>query len=195
MALFIISLFVLLALIGYLVKIYNQLIRRRNDLHNAFGQIDVQLARRYDLIPNLIEVAKKYMQHEQETLTAVIAARNQANQAREQARQSQDKNAMQSLMQAENLLTRSLQGLALTVENYPDLKADQQMRELQEEIASTENRIAFARQHYNDSVTEFNNTAEQFPNNIISRIFNFEAQQWLNIENIQSKRENIKVSF
>ena len=155
----------------FAVGFYNTLVRRRNDVDNAFAQIDVQLTRRYELIPNLVEVAKKYLQHEQETLTGVTAARNAAAQALRQAEKHPE--ALAQLAKAEQALGAQLGGLYATFEAYPELKADQQMRDLQEEIASTENRVAFARQHFNDSVTEYNNTAQQFPNNIIAALFGF----------------------
>ncbi|MDO5091366.1 MAG: LemA family protein [Cardiobacteriaceae bacterium] len=172
---------------------YNTLVRRRNDVDNAFAQIDVQLTRRYELIPNLVEVAKKYLQHEQETLTRVTAARNQAASALQAAGENPE--ALAQLARAEQALNTQLGGLYATFEAYPDLKADRQMRDLQEEIASTENRVAFARQHFNDSVTEYNNTAQQFPNNIIAALFNFRERQWLEIDDIAEKRQPVKVDF
>ena len=166
---------VILAIVAS-VAIYNRLVNYRNDAKNAFAQIDVQLTRRYDLIPNLVEVARKYLQHEQETLTAVIAARNHAA------------NALQAL-------GARLGGLYATFENYPDLKADNQLAALREEIASTENRIAFSRQHYNDSVTEYNSAIEQFPANIIAGMFGFRVAELLEIEDIAEKRQPVQVKF
>lgn len=175
------------------VSFYNTLVRRRNDVDNAFAQIDVQLTRRYELIPNLVEVAKKYLQHEQETLTRVTAARNQAASALHEAGRNPE--ALPQLARAEQALNTQLGGLYATFEAYPELKADQQMRDLQEEISSTENRVAFARQHFNDSVTEYNNTAQQFPNNIIAALFGFRVREWLEIDDIAEKRQSVKVDF
>ncbi|MDO4777580.1 MAG: LemA family protein [Cardiobacteriaceae bacterium] len=175
------------------VSFYNTLVRRRNDVDNAFAQIDVQLTRRYELIPNLVEVAKKYLQHEQETLTRVTAARNQAASALHEAGRNPE--ALPQLARAEQALNTQLGGLYATFEAYPELKADQQMRDLQEEISSTENRVAFARQHFNDSVTEYNNTAQQFPNNIIAALFGFKVREWLEIDDITEKRQPVKVNF
>lgn len=177
----------------FVVGLYNTLVRRRNDVDNAFAQIDVQLTRRYELIPNLVEVAKKYLQHEQETLTGVTAARNAAAQALRQAEKHPE--ALAQLAKAEQALGAQLGGLYATFEAYPELKADQQMRDLQEEIASTENRVAFARQHFNDSVTEYNNTAQQFPNNIIAALFGFKMRSWLELDDIADKRQPVKVDF
>lgn len=175
------------------VQIYNRLVRRRNDVDNAFAQIDVQLTRRYELIPNLVEVAKKYMRHEQDTLTGVTAARNSAADALQAA--GQNPAAISGLARAESALGAKMGALYATFEAYPELKADQQMRDLQEEIASTENRVAFARQHFNDSVTEFNNSLQQFPNNILAALFRFEARQWLESADIEAKREPVRVDF
>lgn len=172
---------------------YNTLVRRRNDVDNAFAQIDVQLTRRYELIPNLVEVAKKYLQHEQETLTRVTAARNRAASALHEAASNPE--ALPQLARAEQALNAQLGGLYATFEAYPELKADQQMRDLQEEISSTENRVAFARQHFNDSVTEYNNTAQQFPNNIIAALFSFRRREWLEIEDVAEKRKPLRVDF
>ena len=163
-----VSLWVMLAVglvvFFWAVGAYNRLVRLKNAIANAFGQIDVQLKRRYDLIPNLVEVAKKYLEHEAATLEAVIAARNTARNA-EQAVAGAPFNAaaMGALAGAETLLGGALGKLMAVVEAYPELKADQTMRELSEELASTENRIGFARQAYNDHVLEFNDAARQFP--------------------------------
>ena len=191
-SLIIVLLLALLILI--VVGIYNTLVRQRNDIKNAFAQIDVQLTRRHDLIPNLVEVAKRYMAHEQDTLTQVTQARNQAVSALKSTDGSSLPD-MGKLAAAETALGKSVGALYATFENYPELKADQQMRELQEEIASTENRIAFARQHYNDNVTEYNNSTQSFPSNIVAGLFNFHSHEWLEIENIATKREAIKVDF
>ena len=185
---------VILAIVAS-VAIYNRLVNYRNDAKNAFAQIDVQLTRRYDLIPNLVEVARKYLQHEQETLTAVIAARNHAANALKNTEGSGGSTGVGALAAAEHALGARLGGLYATFENYPDLKADNQLAALREEIASTENRIAFSRQHYNDSVTEYNSAIEQFPANIIAGIFGFRAAELLEIEDIADKRQPVQVKF
>ena len=175
------------------VGIYNSLLNNRNEYKNAFAQIDVQLTRRYDLIPNLVEVARKYLQHEQETLTSVIAARNHAANALKNT--GGGTAGIGELAAAEQALGARLGGLYATFENYPDLKADNQLAALREEIASTENRIAFARQYYNDSVTDYNNAVQQFPANIIAGIFAFRANSLLEIDDIDTKRAPVEVKF
>ena len=175
------------------VGIYNSLVNKRNEYKNAFAQIDVQLTRRYDLIPNLVEVARKYLQHEQETLTSVIAARNYAANALKNT--GGGTAGIGELAAAEQALGARLGGLYATFENYPDLKADNQLAALREEIASTENRIAFARQYYNDSVTDYNNAVQQFPANIIAGIFAFRANSLLEIDDIDTKRAPVQVKF
>ena len=185
---------VILAIVAS-VAIYNRLVNYRNDAKNAFAQIDVQLTRRYDLIPNLVEVARKYLQHEQETLTAVIAARNHAANALKNTEGSGGSTGVGALAATEHALGARLGGLYATFENYPDLKADNQLAALREEIASTENRIAFSRQHYNDSVTEYNSAIEQFPANIIAGMFGFRVAELLEIEDIADKRQPVQVKF
>ena len=175
------------------VGIYNSLVNKRNEYKNAFAQIDVQLTRRYDLIPNLVEVARKYLQHEQETLTSVIAARNHAANALKNT--GGGTAGIGELAAAEQALGARLGGLYAIFENYPDLKADNQLAALREEIASTENRIAFARQYYNDSVTDYNNAVQQFPANIIAGIFAFRANSLLEIDDIDTKRAPVEVKF
>ena len=175
------------------VGIYNSLVNKRNEYKNAFAQIDVQLTRRYDLIPNLVEVARKYLQHEQETLTSVIAARNHAANALKNT--GGGTVGIGELAAAEQALGARLGGLYATFENYPDLKADNQLAALREEIASTENRIAFARQYYNDSVTDYNNAVQQFPANIIAGRVGFRAAELLEIEDIAAKRQPVPVKF
>lgn len=179
----------------YFVRIYNKLVQLRNRFKNAYSQIDVQLKRRYDLIPNLVETAKGYMKHESETLEAVIQARNQAMSAGQAAAQSPgDPTAMQGIVGAETALTGTLGKLFALAESYPDLKANENMLAIQEELSSTENRIAFARQSYNDSVMHFNTRRESFPDTMIANTFNFtEAMLW-EIE-AEEERENVKVSF
>jgi len=172
-----------------LVFIFNRLVTLRNRFQNAFAQIDVQLKRRHDLIPNLVETAKGYMKHERETLEAVISARNQAVSATQRAAQSPgDPSAMQGLSGAENMLTAALGRLFALSESYPTLKADQQMSRLMEELTSTENKIAFARQAYNDSVTTYNTTQQTFPNVLVAGPFGFRLANLLEIESAQERR-------
>lgn len=186
---------VLVALVVYVISIYNGLVALRNRVRNAFSQIDVQLQRRYDLIPNLVETAKAYMQHERETLESVIQARNAAKAAASNAEgDPADGGAMRALIGAEAALGGALGRFFALAEAYPDLKANQNMAQLQEELASTENRIAFARQAYNDSVMSYNTKRETFPDGIVANTFGFRpAQQW-QMENVEA-RENVKVSF
>ena len=187
---------VVLVLIGlFFVAKYNQLVTLREKFRNAFAQIDVQLKRRYDLIPNLVEVAKGYMTHERETLEAVIQARNQASQAEKRAADAPgDPQAMGSLMGAEQALTGALGRFFALSESYPDLKANQNMLKLQEELASTENRIAFARQGFNDAVMRYNTLRETVPTNIVANAFNFARAELFEVE-VEAERETPKVSF
>src|SRR5687768_11977091 len=179
----------------YVVGAFNGLVGLRNRFKNAFSQIDVQLKRRYDLIPNLVETAKGYMQHERNTLEAVISARNSAASASAKAAQEPgNPAAMKELAMAETSLTGSLGRLFALAEAYPDLKANQNMARLMEELSSTENKVAFARQAYNDSVMTFNTTREKFPTNIIAGTFNFGAAELFEIEQPEH-REAPKVSF
>ncbi|MCC5847944.1 MAG: LemA family protein [Verrucomicrobia bacterium] len=177
------------------VGAYNKLVTLRNRFKNAFAQIDVQLKRRYDLIPNLVETAKAYMKHESETLEAVVAARNQAQTA-EKAAAADPTNAMamKSLLGAEAGLTGAMGRLFAVVESYPDLKADKNMRQLSEELTSTENKIAFARQHYNDSVMTYNTRREVFPSVIVANMFNFGPATLFEITD-SAEKEAPKVSF
>ncbi len=184
-----------LVLVVVVVGMYNKLVTLRNRYKNAFAQIDVQLKRRYDLIPNLVETAKGYLKHERETLEAVIAARNQAASAGQAAAANPgDPSAMRSLGSAEGALSSALGRLFAVVEAYPDLKANQNMMALQEELTSTENKIAFSRQAYNDAVTYYNTQRELFPTVIIAGMFNFQAANLFEIEEAQ-EREAPKVSF
>ena len=177
------------------IGIYNRLVSLRNRYENAFSQIDLQLKRRYDLIPNLVETAKGYMEHERETLDAVVSARNQAVAADQRAaRKPGDPEAMRDLGGAEGLLTGALGRLFALVENYPDLKANQNMLALQEELGSTENKIAFARQAYNDAVMQYNTRRESFPDVVVAGAFNFEEALLFELES-PSEREAPKVSF
>ena len=191
----IILLVVIVALLGFVVMIYNRLVASRNRYKNAFAQIDVQLTRRYDLIPNLVEVASKYMSHERETLEAVIRARNSAVSNLKQASADPgDPDAVRKLNESEQGLSGALGRLFALSENYPDLKANQNMMQLSEELTSTENKVAFARQAFNDSVMSYNILRESFPNNIIAGMFSFQPAQLLDIED-PAKREAVKVSF
>jgi LemA protein len=182
-------------LVLFLVGVYNRLVAARNAYKNAFSQIDVQLTRRYDLIPNLVETAKGYIKHERETLEAVVRARNAAvTGLRAAAASPGDPAALQQLAGAENALSGALGRLFAVAEAYPDLKANQNMMQLSEELTSTENKVAFARQAFNDSVMSYNTTREVFPNNIVANAFGFSAAQLLEIDSPQ-KREAPKVSF
>lgn len=190
-----IVLLVIAALFLFVVGIYNKLVRLRNGFKNAFAQIDVQLKRRYDLIPNLVETAKGYITHERETLEAVIAARNQAVSAVAKAGANPaDGAAMTGLLGAEGALTGALGRLFAVAEAYPDLKANQTMQQLMEELTSTENKVAFARQAYNDAVMGYNNAREVFPNSIIAGTFNFTEAVLFEIVD-QKEKETPKVSF
>ena len=188
-----VGLIVLLALWG--VGIYNSLVALRNRFKNAFAQIDVQLKRRYDLIPNLVETAKGYLKHERETLEAVIKARNIALAASQSAAANPaDPNAMRGLLSAEAGLGGALSRLMVVSEQYPDPKANQNMAQLTEELTSTENKIAFARQAYNDSVMAYNNARETFPNVIFAGMFGFQAAELFKIED-PTERNAPKVQF
>ncbi|MBM4142628.1 MAG: LemA family protein [Lentisphaerae bacterium] len=186
---------VIVAGILLVVGIYNRLVTLRNRYKNAFAQIDVQLKRRYDLIPNLVDTAKGYIRHERETLEAVIQARNVASDAnRKAAANPADASAMQGLLGAESALTGALGRLLVTVERYPDLKANQTMAQLMEELTSTENKIAFARQAYNDAVTFYNTARETFPNVLIANPFGFQPAVLFEVK-VEAEREAPKVSF
>jgi LemA protein len=190
--------FVLALVIGavlFAISIYNRLVAGRNRFKNAFAQIDVQLTRRHDLIPNLVETAKGYMKHERGTLEAVINARNMAVAGlKEAARDPSDPEAMKNLAQAEQGLNGALGRLFALSESYPDLKANQNMMQLSEELTTTENKVAFARQAYNDSVMQYNTLRESFPNNFFAGWFNFGPAELLEIED-EAKRAVPQVSF
>lgn len=181
-------LIILIAVAGILILAvilaYNNLVQLRNRVRNAWSQIDVQLKRRYDLIPNLIETAKGYMQYEKEVLENVTKARSMAMQAQGPAEQAK----------AENALTQALKSLFAVAERYPDLKANQNMLALQEELTSTENRISFARQHYNDQVMTINTAVESFPTNIIANTFGFKKEQFFEVAE-EAERKPVKVQF
>jgi LemA protein len=161
---------IVVVIVAVLAGMYNSLVKRRNQVDNSWSQIEVQLKRRYDLIPNLVESVKDYMAYEQETLTAVTNARAAAIDAGNQGPEAQ--------AEAENMLTGTLKSLFAVAENYPDLKANQNVMQLQEELTSTENKISFARQFYNDSVLTFNNKVQTFPSNLIAGMFNFTTRQF-----------------
>jgi LemA protein len=187
---------VLVVVVGFLlIGQYNKLVGLRNRYMNAFAQIDVQLKRRYDLIPNLVEVAKGYMKHERDTLEAVIEARNRASGAEQKvAADPTDAQAMQNLMGAERALTGTLGRFFALSEAYPDLKANQNMARLQEELASTENKVAFARQGYNDAVMRYNTARESFPTVVIANSFGFQEAPLFTVET-EAEREAPRVSF
>ncbi len=177
------------------IVMYNRLVTYRNRFKNAFAQIDVQLKRRYDLIPNLVETTKGYMKHERETLEAVIQARNQAQQAEKKVAQDPgDPESMKKLMGAEQNLGGTLGKLFALSESYPDLKANQNMMQLTEELSSTENKVAFARQSFNDAVMKYNTAREKFPNILFANIFGFKEAQLFEIETTE-ERQAPTVSF
>jgi LemA protein len=192
----IIFLAILVALAVFATVLYNRLVTLRNAIGNAFAQIDVQLKRRYDLIPNLLETVRKYLQHERETLEAVTAARSAAQTAAGVARQNPaSAGAVSALGAAEGLLGGVLGRLMAVTEAYPELKADQTMRELSEELTSTENRVGFARQSYNDTVLDYNNAAGQFPANLVARLFGFEPAAMLQSTQSVAERQAPRVQF
>ncbi|WP_394780170.1 LemA family protein [Undibacterium sp.] len=196
MAALIILVVIILVLVFWAVGAYNRLVSLRNRFKNAFAQIDVQLKRRYDLIPNLVETAKAYMKHERETLEAVIAARNQAvTSSAKAAGDPADAAAVQQLSAAEGALAASLGRMFALSEAYPDLKANQNMMQLTEELSSTENKIAFSRQAYNDSVMQYNTSIEQFPGSLIAGMSGFRPGELLQATESVEERKAVKVSF
>lgn len=188
-------LIILVGIVLFAVTIYNRLITGRNAFKNAFAQIDVQLTRRHDLIPNLVETAKGYMKHEKETFEAVIKARNAAvSGLQTAAADPSNPEAMKKLAEAEQGLSGALGRLFALSEAYPDLKANENMMQLSEELTTTENKVSFARQAYNDAVMAYNNLRESFPNNFVAGWFGFRAAELLEIED-EAKREVPLVSF
>lgn len=190
-----ILLIVFVAIVLYMISLFNRLVALRNNYKNAFAQIDVQLTRRHDLIPNLVETAKGYMAHEKETLEAVINARNTAVQGLSNAKADpSNPQAIQQLASAEQGLSGALGRLFALSESYPDLKANENMMQLSEELTTTENKVSFARQAFNDAVMLYNTLREQFPSNIIANNFNFQAAELLEIED-EIMRKVPKVEF
>jgi LemA protein len=190
-----ILLILIVGAVVFAISIYNRLVASRNRFKNAFAQIDVQLTRRHDLIPNLVETAKGYMAHEKDTLEAVIKARTAAVAGlKEAAKDPSDPAAMKALAEAEQGLSGALGRLFALSESYPDLKANENMMQLSEELTTTENKVAFARQAYNDSVMDYNTLRESFPNNFFAGWFNFAPAELLEIED-ETKREVPQVSF
>lgn len=190
-----ITLLIIIAVAVFGVILYNRLITLRNRYKNAYSQIDVQLQRRYDLIPNLVETAKGYLKHERETLEAVISARNMAIPAARRAMEHPgDPAAIHGLASAESGLALALGRLLAVSEDYPDLKADKTMASLMEELTTTENKVGFARQAYNDSVTDYNTSREVFPNTVVAGMFNFAPAALLELEDKEAKKAP-KVKF
>ena len=191
-----ISIAVLAVMVFWAVGAYNRLVRLKNIIANAFGQIDVQLKRRYDLIPNLVDAAKKYLSHERETLEAVITARNQAKSASDVVR-SRPANALAvtTLAVAEQALSSSLGSLFALNEAYPELKADETIRELSEELTSTENKVTFARQAFNDAVLDYNNAQGQFPAVLIARMFSFAPAAMLQATESAEERQAVRIAM
>ena len=194
------SIFVLIALVALLVfwavGAYNRLVRLKNTIANAFGQIDVQLKRRYDLIPNLVEAAQKYLQHEQSTLEAVTVARNKAKSASDVVRSKPTHAAaVVALAAAEQTLDGSLGHLFAVAEAYPELKADQTIRDLSEALTSTENKISFARQAYNDAVLDYNSAQGQFPAMLIASLFSFAPSAMLRVTQSDAERDTVRIQL
>ncbi|WP_119291535.1 LemA family protein [Azohydromonas sediminis] len=184
------------AVLAWAAWVYNRLVRLRNEIANAFAQIDVQLKRRYDLVPNLVEVARKYLQHERETLEAVTAARNTARAAADRAKLAPaDPGLIGALAAADGVLGGALGRLLAVAEAYPELKADKTMRELSEELTHTENRVAFARQAFNDAVLDHNNAVQHFPSLIVARLTGFRPAAMLESTASDEERRAPRVQF
>ncbi len=197
MLIFLIVLVVLIVLVGFfLASVYNKLVKFREQVRNAFAQIDVQLERRHDLIPNLVETAKGYMSHEKETLEGVVAARAAATQARIEVKgDPENLEAMQKMATSEGALGGALSRLMAVAEAYPDLKANTNMLQLSEELTTTENKIAFSRQNYNDQVSTYQTYKTTFPPVMLANTFGFKDSAYLDLDEKAHKRENINVSF
>ncbi len=192
----IITLAVLAAIVFYIVSIFNRLVALKNRFENGFAQIEVQLKRRYDLIPNLVETAKAYMSHEKETLEKVIAARNQAAQGLENTAHGSNQSALKELAGAESALSGALGRFNFVMEAYPDLKANQNMMQLTEELSSTENKVSFARQAYNDQVLAYNTYKQSFPQNVLAGMFGHATNATLlEFEDSKAMQAAPKVSF
>jgi LemA protein len=192
---FLIFLAIVAAIVFWAIAVYNRLVNERNRVRNSFAQIDVQLTRRHDLIPNLVEAVKGYMKHERETLEAVVSARNTAVSSLNTAKADpSNAKAIENLGASEGALGAALGRLFALAEAYPDLKANQNMLQFQEELTTTENKVAFSRQAFNDTVLSYNNTVENFPNNVIAGMFSFASASFLEIESPE-KREVPEVSF
>jgi LemA protein len=181
--------------IVYLILIYNNLVGLRNLFKNAYAQIDVQLKRRHELIPNLVETAKGYLKHERETLEAVINARNQASSANSKAAKNPtDSQAIQAVAVAESMLSSAMGRFFALAEAYPELKANKTIQELMEQLITTENKVAFSRQAYNDAVMQYSTYTEQFPNNLVANRFSFNSATLLSIED-QAEKDPVIISF
>lgn len=178
----------------YVIGVYNKLVRIRNEVKNAFSQIDVQLKRRYDLIPNLVETAKASMKHERETLEAVIQARNQAMSTMNAVKGQMNAENLQNLFKAEGQVSSALRQFSVVLEAYPDLKANASLNQVMEEITSTENKVSFSRQAFNDSVMSYNNQREVFPSSMIAGPFGFAPMASFEVQN-PTEREPVKVSY
>ncbi len=192
----IIFLVIIAVLVFWAAGAYNRLVRLRNEIGNAFAQIDVQLKRRHDLIPNLVEVARKYMEHERETLERVTAARAQVMAARDLVKTRPNQpGPILSLGMAEGVLASAMGRFNAVMESYPELKADQRLRDLSEELTHTENKVAFSRQLFNDATLDYNNAAHQFPTNIVAGLFGFHTASMLQATASEAERNPVKVSF
>lgn len=192
----IVTIAVVALIVFWAVGAYNRLIKLRNEITNAFAQIDVQLKRRHDLIPNLVEVARKYLEHERETLERVTAARAQVVAATDLVRgQPNQAGPIKSLNLAEGVLGSAMGRFQATVEAYPELKADQSLRDLSEELTHTENKVAFSRQLFNDATLDYNNGAQQFPANIVAGLFGFKEAAMLQATATDAERAGVKVAF
>ena len=183
-------------LLFWVVGAYNRMVRMRNEIGNAFAQIDVQLKRRHDLIPNLVEVARKYLEHERETLERVTAARAQVMAATDMVKSHPNQSGpIKSLGLAEGVLGSALGRFQAVVEAYPELKADQQMADLREELIHTENKVSFSRQLFNDVTLDYNNAIHQFPTNLLAGLFSFQTAEMLQSTSSEAERAPGKVSF